>query len=62
MAKLRPGIEYPIIPEDFIASEEESLQLDQGLMRVCVPRNYQDGIILEDWITSEKFIFQYPET
>jgi hypothetical protein len=25
MAKLRPGIEFPIIPEDFIALEEESL-------------------------------------
>jgi len=23
MAKLLPGIEFPIIPEDFIASEEE---------------------------------------
>jgi hypothetical protein len=30
MVKLRPGIEYPIIPEDLIASEAESLQLKQG--------------------------------
>jgi hypothetical protein len=61
MAKLRPGIECPIIPEDFIATEEEALQLNQGhACRGTVPY-YPDGIVMDDWIILERIIHQYPE-
>jgi len=61
MAKLRPGIEFPIIPEDLIASEEESLRLNQREVYPSVARCYPDGIMLDDWMAIERIMHQCPE-
>jgi hypothetical protein len=61
MAKLRPGIEYPIIPEDLIASEEESLQFNEGQSYPGISPCYPDGIMLDDWMILEQIMHQCSE-
>jgi hypothetical protein len=61
MAKLRPGIEFPIIPEDLIFSEPESLQLNQGQEYPNITHCCSAGILPDDWITIERIIRQCPE-
>jgi hypothetical protein len=61
MARLRPGIEYPIIPEDIITSEEEFIPLNQEQEHSSIMRCYPDGMSMDDWMAIERIIHQCPE-
>jgi hypothetical protein len=60
MAKLRPGIEYPIIPEDFIV-DGKPLPLSPELVCFDAMPCCPDGIVLEDWSIIENIMHQYSE-
>jgi hypothetical protein len=53
MAKMREGIEIPIIPEDFIVSKEEPHPNAPQSSLLCVKRGFPDGLDLEDRIITE---------
>ncbi len=62
MAKIRSGIEIPIIPEDFTDSEEE-LNLDtlESYLQWAY-RCFQDGLDPTDWTLTNKASEPFPES
>ena len=61
MNKIRPGIEFPIIPEDFIESEEElSLDMMESYLQWAY-RCFQEGLDPADWTLTEAVRALCPE-
>jgi len=61
MNKLRPGIEFPIIPEDFIDTVEElNLDMMESYLRWAY-RCLQEGLEPADWTLSEAACSLCPE-
>jgi hypothetical protein len=62
MARMRSGIEIPIIPEDFIDSEQE---LDLDMMESYLQWAYhclQDGLDPADWKATETIVDKRPKS
>lgn len=61
MSRVRTGIEIPIIPEDFLETEEKPYV---GMLESCliqVPRKSPDGLDPEDWLITEVLVDRYPK-
>jgi hypothetical protein len=59
MARIRSGIEIPIIPEDFIDAEQE---LDLDMMESYLQWAYrclQDGLAPADWAVADTSVDKY---
>jgi hypothetical protein len=61
MAKIRAGIEIPIIPEDFVVSEpDQHTGMPESLSKRPDP-DFQDELFPTEWIITETFFYQYPK-
>ena len=61
MAKIQAGIEIPIIPEDFVVTEEELSPDKREFFLQRVDRYIQDGMDHVDLIITETFFNQHPK-
>jgi hypothetical protein len=59
VAILRAGIEIPIIPEDFIYTEEELHSDDWNSLPPDIHHTFPGRIDFQDWISLETFFFRY---
>jgi hypothetical protein len=61
MAKLREGIEIPIIPEDFIDSEAYLCSEPSGSISQWSGRCFRTDADLLEWVVKESILVPCPE-
>ena len=61
MAKMRPGIEIPIIPEDFIISEEDLCPNMRLSSSQWADPSFQEELFPTDWVLTESIVYQHPK-
>ena len=61
MARVKEGVELPIIPEDLEPSEDDPLF---DIVKSCLEesdRNYQDELYAVDWVIAESLFDQHSQ-
>lgn len=60
MPKLQPGIEIPIIPEDFVDCEKDALLFQTSFQ--WTDRTHEPELSPVEWLTLDSISLQYSES